>query len=83
MNITKIKGELGCMQGHCAHLLKYVENPVLCVNAQYHPFVIFKKADIATYLQSWADGSSIHQVVDASDVPRTPRADDHSLSYCA
>ena len=50
MNITKIRGELGCMQGHCAHLLKYVENPVLCVNAQYHPFVIFKKADIANII---------------------------------
>ena len=35
MNITKNEGELGCMEGHCVNLLKYVENPVLCVKAQY------------------------------------------------
>jgi len=46
MNITKNKGELGCMEGHCVHLLKYVENSVFCVKAQYHPFEIFKKAGI-------------------------------------
>ena len=36
MNITKNEGELGCMEGHCVNLLKYVENPVLCVKAFIH-----------------------------------------------